>query len=37
LLGEIVFPANESNQNQPLMDDNRLDGLEIEDWPNWEE
>jgi hypothetical protein len=43
LLGEIVFPANESNQIlkksqiNVLTDDNRLDGLEIEAWPNWEE
>jgi hypothetical protein len=37
LFGELVFPASESNPTQHSNDDNCLDGLEIENWPNWVE
>jgi hypothetical protein len=35
LLGEIAFPVSESDPSQHSIDDRCLDGLEIEDWPNW--
>jgi hypothetical protein len=37
LLDEIVFEPSDLKPSQHSIDDNRLGGIEIEDWPNWKE
>jgi hypothetical protein len=35
LLGEIVFPPSDSSCSQHVIDEKRLGGLKIEDWPTF--